>query len=138
MSYPIKITGLDHLVLRTANLEEMILFYKQVLGCHVERTVINSGLYQLRAGSCLIDLVDTSTKHGQRGGRPTGTNDTNLDHFCLRVDPWDELAIFTHLAEFNFTKTDIVQRYGADGMGPSVYIKDPDGNKVELKGPSTI
>ena len=134
MTNAINTKGLDHLVLRTEKPQEMILFYETVLGCKVERTVEIIGLYQLRAGTSLIDIVDTKGKLGKRGGPPPTADGLNLDHYCLRIDPWDEAAIRKHLEEHHIEAPETASRYGADGFGPSIYIQDPDGNIVELKG----
>ena len=137
MTNPITPKELDHLVLRTAKLTEMIDFYEDVIGCKLERTVKSIGLYQLRAGRALIDIVNTDGKLGKHGGRPPGTEGLNLDHFCLRIEPWNEIAIRAHLAKHGVIAPETSQRYGADGTGPSIYIQDPDGNTVELKGTPT-
>lgn len=129
--------GLDHLVLRTDQLDQMIQFYENVIGCKLERTVDSIGLYQLRAGSSLIDIVDTSGELGRRGGPPPGDDGLNLDHFCLRIEPWDETSIRDFLNSQGIDAPEPSPRYGADGTGPSIYIQDPDGNTVELKGPPT-
>lgn len=129
------IQGLDHVVLRTAQVEGMIEFYRDVLGCTLERRVDEIGLIQLRAGTALIDLVDVNAELGRRGGPPPGKTGRNLDHFCLRVEPFDEPSIRAHLAASNVDAGDTVRRYGAQGFGPSIYVTDPDGNTVELKGP---
>ena len=135
MTTPITPKGLDHLVLRTNKLQEVIRFYEDVLGCKVERTVETIGLYQLRAGASLIDIVDTNGELGKRGGPPPGDDGLNLDHYCLRIEPWDEAAIRKHLEEQGVNAPETSRRYGADGTGPSIYIQDPEGNTVELKGP---
>ena len=135
MTNPITAKGLDHLVIRTGQLDEMIRFYGEVLDCPVERSVESLGLHQLRAGSSLIDLVDTNGELGRRGGPPPGADGHNLDHFCLRIEPWDEAAIRRHLTAHGIDAPETSSRYGADGTGPSIYIADPDGNTVELKGP---
>ena len=136
MTFTIKTKGLDHLVLRTARWNKMTQFYINVLGCKLERTVESLGLYQLRAGHSLIDLIDTDGELGLKGGPPPGDKGLNLDHFCLLVDPWDEMAIRLHLHHHGIIPPDVFQRYGAEGMGPSLYIDDLDGNTIELKGPS--
>jgi len=60
-----------------------------------------------------------------------------MDHFALRVTPFDEAAIRAWLAERGIETEVALPRYGAEGTGPSIYIRDPDGNLVELKGPPT-
>jgi glyoxylase I family protein len=92
-------------------------------------------LLQLRAGSSLIDLVTLEGPLGRAGGAPAGSEGRNVDHFCLRIEPFDEPALRAHLATHGIAAGEAVQRYGAEGSGPSLYITDPDGNVVELKGP---
>ena len=132
---PIAIRGLDHVVIRCNDINAMIAFYRDVLGCSVEREVEDLGLYQLRAGVSLIDLVDAAGKLGKMGGRPPNADGHNMDHFCVQVDPWDETAIIGHLEAHGIDADEVGIRYGALGKGPSIYIADPGGNTVELKGP---
>lgn len=130
-----QITGLDHLVLRVRDLDRMVRFYRDVLGCKVEREQADIGLTQLRAGRSLIDLVPVAGKLGSMGGAAPGPEGRNLDHFCLTVDGYDEARIRAHLAAHGAEAGEAGSRYGADGEGPSVYLRDPEGNTVELKGP---
>ena len=130
----ITIRNLDHLVLRVQDPARMVAFYRDVLGCQVERTVDEVGLIQLRAGTALIDLVDVAGKIGRQGGSAPGRDGNNLDHFCLRLEPFDPDAVLKHLARHGITAGPFERRYGADGFGPSIYIEDPEGNTVELKG----
>jgi hypothetical protein len=102
----------------------------------LERTVPESGLYQLRAGNSLIDLVDLAGELGRAGGGTTDPNARNLDHFCLRIDPFDESALRAYLRAHGIEAGEVKRRYGAEGNGPSLYIEDPEGNVVELKGPA--
>lgn len=129
------IRDIDHLVLRVAQLEPMLHFYCQVLGCSVERRQEALGLVQLRAGRSLIDLVPVDGQIGRAGGAAPGREGRNLDHFCLRVDPFDECAIRAHLQLHGVVAGKTELRYGAQGFGPSIYLHDPEGNMVELKGP---
>jgi catechol 2,3-dioxygenase-like lactoylglutathione lyase family enzyme len=131
----IRICEIDHLVLRIVDLERMLRFYCEVLGCSVERREDEIGLVQLRAGRSLIDLVPVDGKLGRAGGAAPGKDARNLDHFCLRVDPFDEPSIRRHLETHGVAVGPVASRYGAQGPGPSVYIADPEGNVVELKGP---
>ena len=127
---------IDHLVLRVADLEAMLAFYTGVLGCSVERRDDAIGLVQLRAGRSLIDLVPVGSRLGRAGGAAPGREGRNLDHFCLRVDPFDEAAIRRDLAAAGVAAGPTERRFGAEGAGPSIYLTDPEGNTVELKGPS--
>lgn len=129
--------GIDHLVLRVVDLDAMLDFYVHVLGCSVERRVDDIGLVQLRAGRSLIDLVPVDSELGRMGGAAPGAEGRNLDHFCLRVEPFDEVAIRAHLAAHGVEAGKTESRYGAEGQGPSIYLSDPEGNVVELKGPPT-
>jgi catechol 2,3-dioxygenase-like lactoylglutathione lyase family enzyme len=131
----IRIRDIDHIVLRVRDLQAMLDFYCGVLGCLVERRQDELGLVQLRAGRSLIDLVPVDGKLGRAGGAAPGVEGRNLDHFCLRVDPFDEAAIRSHLQSFHVAAGETAARFGAEGSGPSIYIDDPEGNTVELKGP---
>ena len=131
-----RILHIDHLVLRVHDVERMVAFYRDVLGCGVEKVQEKLGLWQLRAGQSLIDLVDLAGPLGKAGGAGPGSEGRNVDHFCLRIEPWDEGALRAHLARHDVAVGDSGRRYGADGEGPSIYISDPEGNTVELKGPS--
>ena len=131
----IQILGLDHLVLRVRDARRMVRFYCEVLGCRVERTREDLGLTHLRAGEAMIDLVAVDGPLGQRGGAPAGKEARNVDHFCLRIEPFDAAMIAAHLAAHGVSAEEARTRYGADGYGPSIYLTDPEGNTVELKGP---
>ena len=130
------IIAIDHLVLRVADLDKMLRFYCDALGCSVERREDDIGLIQLRAGESLIDLVPVDGKLGKEGGAAPGKEGRNLAHFCLRIEPFDEAAIRRQLAVHGIEAGAVETRYGAEGTGPSLYISDPEGNVVELKGPS--
>lgn len=131
----IKIREIDHLVLRVVNLKAMMDFYCDVLGCTVERRQDEIGLIQLRAGRSLVDLVPVDSKLGRAGGAAPGLEGRNLDHLCFRVEPFDAKAIRAHLRSAGVASGNVESRYGAEGEGPSIYIQDPEGNTVELKGP---
>lgn len=135
MAAPFLIKQLDHIVLRVVELDRMLRFYQDVLGCTMERRQEDLGLYQVRAGASLIDLVPVDGKLGRAGGAAPGAEGRNLDHFCLRVDPYDEAAIRAHLKAHGVEPGESGSRYGAEGEGPSLYLRDPEGNMIELKGP---
>src|SRR5512138_451334 len=130
-----RIRDIDHLVLRVVDAKRMIAFYCEVLGCSVDRVQEAIGLYQLRAGRSLIDLVPVDGALGRAGGAAPGREGRNVDHFCFRVEPFDEPAIRAHLREHGVEAGPVEPRYGAEGEGPSIYLSDPEGNVVELKGP---
>jgi glyoxylase I family protein len=130
-----KIREIDHLVLRVTHLDDMIHFYCNVLGCSIERRQDEIGLVQLRAGTSLVDLVPVGGKLGRVGGAAPGKEGRNMDHFCFRVEPFDEAGIRLHLKNNGVEAEPTMSRYGAEGEGPSIYLTDPEGNVVELKGP---
>lgn len=130
-----KILQLDHVVLRVQNVEAMLRFYTEVLGCTLERVQDELGLYQLRAGASVIDLVTVEGKLGRAGGAAPGRDGRNLDHFCLRIAPFDGEALRAWLSSRGACPGEVAQRFGAEGEGPSLYLSDPEGNIVELKGP---
>ncbi len=130
----LELLGLDHVVLRVTDLVRSIAFYRDVLGCREERRIESLGLVQLRAGASLIDLVDVDAPLGRAGGPPPAAGG-NVDHFCVQLARFDEAALRSHLEARGVEPGDVGQRYGALGMGPSMYIRDPDGNTIELKGP---
>ncbi|MGD2075187.1 MAG: VOC family protein [Gammaproteobacteria bacterium] len=130
----IHIREIDHLVLRVVDLDRMLRFYCDVLGCTVERRQDAIGLVQLRAGRSLLDLVPVDGELGRAGGAAPGVEGRNLDHFCFRVEPFDEQAIRSELESHGITAGPVASRYGAEGEGPSIYVTDPEGNVAELKG----
>lgn len=130
----LKISHIDHLVLRVSDLRAMLDFYVEVIGCVLERVEEELGLYQLRAGASLIDLVPVDGRLGSMGGAAPGKEGRNLDHFCLRIDPFDAEEIVRHLKSKGVEPGAVESRYGAEGQGPSIYVADPEGNVVELKG----
>ncbi|HEY8947610.1 MAG TPA: VOC family protein [Rhizomicrobium sp.] len=132
---PFTLKQIDHVVLRIRDLEKSLAFYRDVLGCPVDKVQDGIGLWQVRAGSSLIDLIPLDGVLGKMGGAGPAKEGRNVDHFALQITPFDEAKIRAHLAAHNVTITDSGQRYGAEGDGPSIYILDPDGNSVELKGP---
>jgi glyoxylase I family protein len=134
-SVPFEIRGLDHIVLRVRDLDPMVRFYCDVLGCRVERVQAELGLTQVRAGRSLIDLVPVDGKLGRMGGAAPGKEARNLDHFCITIDRYDEAKVRAYLTAHGVDVGEAGSRYGAEGEGPSLYIKDPEGNVVELKGP---
>jgi glyoxylase I family protein len=130
----IPISHIDHVVLRVVNLEAMLAFYCSALSCRIERRQDEIGLIQLRAGSCLLDLIPVDGKLGRMGGAAPDKEGRNMDHLCFRVEPFDEMAIRRHLASCGVEAGPVEARYGAEGNGPSIYVTDPEGNVIELKG----
>ena len=135
MPAAIKPLGLDHIVLRVADVGRSCAWYRAVLGCKVERVLPSLGLTQLRLGSSLIDLVDVQSGVGREGGAAAGPKRRNMDHFCVQLAEFDALKISAQLKRKGIEPGPVGRRYGALGHGPSMYLTDPDGNTVELKGP---
>lgn len=131
---PINISMIDHVVIRARSLESLVAFYCNVLGCRLERGPGSLGLAQLRAGESLIDVVEATGKLGLEGGGLPDQEAPNMDHVCLRVEPWDVEVIQAHLDRHDVDYDPVATRYGATGSGPSIYLRDPEGNRVELKG----
>lgn len=136
MTHPYQIIGIDHVVIRARNVEIMLDFYMRVIGCSVEKSLENLGLYQLRAGRSLIDLVDALGELEQKGGAVPDNEGHNMDHLCLRVDPWIIDDIQNHFKSCGVETGPVEKRNGAEGEGPSLYFHDPEGNVIEFKGPA--
>jgi glyoxylase I family protein len=128
---PFAVKGIDHIVLRVRALSLALAFYRDVLGCRVEREQPELGLTQLRAGRSLIDLVTLDGPLGQASSAAAGPN---LDHFCLALAPFSEADLAAWLEACGVAVIAPASRYGAEGEGRSFYIEDPDGNRIELKG----
>jgi glyoxylase I family protein len=122
-----KVERIDHVVLRVRDLVGMVRFYEQALGFREERRIERLNLVQMRAGASMLDLVRSDVQ---------GPAVPNMDHLCFRIAPFDRDAIVTQLEPFGISVGETVERYGAEGTGPSVYFHDPEGNQIELKGPS--
>ena len=131
-SPPFRLEGLDHVVLLVSDMERARRFYCDVVGCSVDRELPQYGMTQLRAGSSLIDLVDTSGEQGA-WGRPPVEGGRNMDHLCLATAGFDPEALRAHLADHGVEIVEEGVRYGATGDGYSIYFNDPFGNQIELK-----
>ena len=130
----LEVIGLDHVVLRVVDLEASVRFYVEVLGGAMERELPELGLHQVRLGAHLVDLVPVDSPLGRNGGGAPGPTERNVDHFALQIARFDEAALRAHLAAHGVESGEVATRYGATGDGPSMYLRDPDGNVVELKG----
>jgi len=134
---PFSVQRIDHLVLRVQDTERSIAFYGDLLGVEVVKRRDDLGLVHLRAGVSMIDLVAVDGPTGRKGGAAAADTGRNLDHLCLRIEPFDEAAILAHLESHGVPRSAKAQvNFGAEGNGPSIYCSDPDGNLVELKGPA--
>ena len=130
---PYRTKGLDHIVLRAKDIDRMLGFYRDVLGLPIAKHNKPLGLWHLKAGSSMIDLVDMFGPLGKAGG-PTPGEARNVDHLALKIEPFDETAILTYFDSKGVYAEPAKTRFGADGDGPSIYLSDPEGNGVELKG----
>ncbi|NIP14600.1 MAG: VOC family protein [Pseudomonadales bacterium] len=122
------VLGLDHVVIRANDPKELIRFYQDVLGCKLERELPELGLFQLRAGLSLIDVL--ARREAADPAEP------NMDHFCLRIEPFDAATLASHFQSLDVPARVAPRVYGAEGFGPALYVQDPEGNTVELKGPA--
>lgn len=132
-----RILGLDHVVLRCRDQMRMLSFYTEVLGCTIARRNEPMGLIHLRAGAAQIDLVSVEGELGRTGGAPPALEGHNVDHFCLRIEPFDYTALQSHFRAHGIDIGPLHHNFGAEGYGPAVYLTDPEGNRFELKGPSS-
>ena len=130
------ICGIDHVVLRVSDIDRMRKFYCDVLGAQHVAYRPEFGMSHLRVGAAMIDLVEVDGPLGKPGGAAPGREGRNMDHLCLRVEAFDEKGIVAHLEKHGVQVGDIRPRFGAEGNGVSIYLSDPEGNTVELKGPS--
>ena len=126
--------GIDHVVIRARDPARLERFYVEVLGCTVERRQDAIGLVQLRAGAQLIDLVDVAGRLGRMGGAAPGQDGHNMDHLCLRVVDFEVEAVRAHLEAHGVAIGDVGERYGSTGEAVSLYLSDPEGNGLELRG----
>jgi len=138
MANPIAVNGFDHIVLRIRDKAAMLAFYEGVLGLSVDRDRPELGLTHVRLGAQMLDLVTVDGIIGRLGGAGPGAEGRNLDHFAVQVSPFAEPAIRAHLASHGVPIVEEGDRYGASGDGYSLYVRDPEGNTVELKGPPRI
>ncbi|WP_240809426.1 VOC family protein [Microbispora catharanthi] len=119
-----RVKGFDHLVLTVEDVERSLAFYCDVLGLEPVR------VDEWRAGKAPFPSVRVSADtiidllRGDRG-------EPNVDHFCLVVEPldWQEVIDSGALTVIDGPGP----RFGARGVATSVYLKDPDGNVIELR-----
>ena len=129
-----ELRGIDHVVIRVHQLAPMLNFYRDILGACLKKENADMGLYHLSIGSSMIDLVPVDGKLGLQGGAPPGREGHNVDHIAIKIFPFDGEKIRKYLISQGVNSEEPVIRFGANGKGPSIYIKDPEGNGIELKG----
>jgi len=130
---PFLVAGIDHIVLRTRDPRRLVSFYRDVIGCPVEREQPEIGLTQLRAGRSLIDVLEVGPDGTIKASEPRKSECHNVDHFCLTIDPFDPAGLHDYLKSRGIAPGEVAMRYGAEGEGLSLYFQDPEGNEVELK-----
>jgi glyoxylase I family protein len=124
---PLEVLELDHVVLRVRDQAASQRFYTTILGLRLDHVNEAVHLVQLRAGRHLIDLLPLAA------GETAGPS-ARMDHVCLSVRCEDLARAAAWLRQRGVTvEGDIVPRRGAFGNGSSLYIKDPDGYRIELK-----
>ena len=131
-----EIKGIDHVVLRCRDIEAMIAFYCGTLGGTLAKRNDKLGLVHVRTGSTMVDLVAIDGELGRAGGAPPGAEGRNMDHLCLRIEPFDVPVLTEYFRKCGIELKDVRTRFGAEGDGVSFYLSDPEGNRVELKGPA--
>ena len=132
----IQLREIDHVVLRVRDIDAMRRFYCDVLGASHVAFRPQFGMSHLRIGRSMLDLVTVDGPLGKAGGAAPAKEGRNMDHLCFRVEPFDQDEIVEHLKKHQVPVGEIRPRYGAEGNGVSIYLTDPEGNMVELKGPS--
>jgi glyoxylase I family protein len=136
---PFSVKRIDHLVFRVRDLQKSVAFYSSVLGCEPVRTRDDLSLIHIRAGASMIDLISIDGKLGRIGGAGAGVDGRNVDHLCLRIEPFNEEELTRHLKQHGIVPhAKASTNFGAEGEGLSLYFDDPDGNVIELKGPSGV
>jgi len=123
-------------VLRVSNRDAMEHFYCDILGATHVAYRPELGMSHLRVGDSMIDLVEVDGKLGRLGGKAPDKEGRNMDHLCLRVGDFDTQALVDYLKKSGVKVGEVRERFGAEGNGVSIYLTDPEGNTVELKGPS--
>ena len=126
MEVPLKVAEIDHVVLRCRDQNRAYDFYTRILGLSEERRIAQIGLIQLRAGRSMIDLVPAT------GARVETA--LNVDHICIGIEARDLNEVAAYLrGQAVEVMGEPAMRYGAHGSGLSIYLRDPEGNTVELK-----
>ena len=128
----VKITEMDHIVLKVRDMDASLSFYHEVLGLKVER------LEEYRAGKVGFPsvrlnqdtIIDLSSSPDMP---PLEQKARNMDHFCMVVEPMDLDSLVADCDARGIQILQKGQRWGAHGMATSIYIQDPDSNTIELR-----
>ena len=129
-----ELKGIDHVVIRVHQSAPMLAFYCDILGASLVKKNPEIGLYHVSIGNSMIDLIPVDGALGLKGGASPGKEGHNVDHIAIKVSPFDEEKIKSYLLSHRIEAEETVIRFGAEGNGPSIYIRDPEGNGIELKG----
>jgi glyoxylase I family protein len=132
---PFTLVGLDHVVFLVDDMARAVDFYARVLGCTPGYSYPKLGMEQVWCGAALIVLWDI-THPGAAAAVPPVAGGRNVDHVCIATSTFDHAAMRAHLAAQGVEIEREAFHGGARGMGHSVYIRDPWGNRLELKGPA--
>ena len=132
---PFSLVGIDHVVFLVDDMARAMAFYCDMLGAVPGYSYPALGMEQLWCGSALIVLWDV-THPGAARAVPAIKGGRNVDHLCIATSPFDPGALRAHLKAHGVAIEREATHGGARGMGFSVYIRDPFGNKLELKGPA--
>jgi len=130
---PFTLSGIDHVVFLVDDMEKALAFYQGFLGCQSGYSYPALGMEQVWAGLALIVLWDI-THPGAEGAIPPVSGGRNVDHVCIATSPLDHAAFRAYCAENGVIIEREANHGGARGMGDSFYIRDPFGNKLEIKG----
>ncbi len=132
---PFTLVGIDHVVFLVDDMKSALHFYNNVLGCSAGYSYPTLGMEQVWCGAALIVLWDT-THPGAADAIPPVAGGRNVDHVCIATSPFDHEALRAHLRVNDIEIEREALHGGARGMGDSFYIRDPFGNKIEIKGPA--
>src|ERR1700735_5824330 len=126
MEIPLKVAEIDHVVLRCLDQNRAYDFYTRILGLSEERRIAQIGLIQLRAGRSMIDLVPANDPRVETG--------LNVDHVCIGIEApgFDEVRAYLR-GQSAVVMGERAVHYGGHAAGLSIYVRDPEGNTVELK-----
>lgn len=129
----VSVTGFDHLVLSCRKAKATRAFYENVLGFRVTSELPQWGMTELTAGNAVIVLVDAASKEGAWAVSSKGEGE-NMNHYCLRLKSFDEAGLRAMLAQNGIAIEEEQHEETEAGPEHAFYVRDPDGNYVELRG----
>ncbi|MBM3943515.1 MAG: hypothetical protein FJ316_11480 [SAR202 cluster bacterium] len=126
-----RVIGLDHLVVNVKDMDAALEFYGKVLGMEVLRL---DQFRQGKVGFVSVRASDHSIIDLRPSDASAASGGENVDHFCLVLEATDMPALMSRLETQGVKVAGPVSpRWGSHGNGPSFYLWDPEGNKIELK-----